>query len=246
MKDRPLIGKVALITGGAHRVGRAITLAIAAAGCDVAVHFNRSRQAASETVEAARAFGVEAHAFQADLRSEGAINELFNALDARFDRLDFLINSAAIMERIPFMQATPQDWSRTMDLNLRAVFLCTQHAAKRMRQVGRGTIVNISDIAALKPWRDYPVHSISKAGLEMLTRVAARALAPDIRVNAIAPGPVLKPDRMSEERWREIGERLPLRRPGTADDVAQAVLFLLENAYITGETLTVDGGDHLI
>lgn len=115
-----------------------------------------------------------------------------------------------------------------------------------MRINGAGAIVNISDIAGLRPWRDYPVHSVSKAGLEMLTKVAARTYTPEVRVNAVAPGPVLKPGEMPDTRWQEIGNALPLHRCGNASDVARAVIFLLENDFITGETLVVDGGSQLI
>jgi pteridine reductase len=129
-----------------------------------------------------------------------------------------------------------------MDLNLRAAFFCLQAAARRM-QAGGGAIVNISDVAGQRPWSRYPIHSISKAGVDMLTRSAALALAPSVRVNGVAPGPVEKPSRMAEGRWAEIGRAVPLGRPGSGDDVAAAVVFLLQNDYLVGETIAVDGGD---
>jgi pteridine reductase len=160
--------------------------------------------------------------------------------------LDVLVNSAAIMQRIDFDEVGVEDWSSTINLNLRAPFFCIQHAARIMKRNHGGVIINISDIAGLKPWPRFPVHSISKAGMEMLTRVAARTYAPEIRINAIAPGPVLKPDEMSDERWKQIGAKLPLGKPGNPAAIVEAVLFLIQNDAITGETLAVDGGDQLV
>jgi NAD(P)-dependent dehydrogenase (short-subunit alcohol dehydrogenase family) len=131
------------------------------------------------------------------------------------------------------------DWDQTLDLNLKGAFFCLQQAAKRMRI---GAIVNISDVIGRRPWKRFPVHSISKAGLEMLTQVASLALAPDIRVNAIAPGLVLRPSTMDPARWEALSAKSPLQRSGTPKDIVEAVLFLLKNDYITGETLVVDGG----
>ncbi len=241
-----IAGKTTLVTGAARRVGRAIALALAERGCDLLVHFNSSTEEASETVGLARAAGVRAESAQADLTDLKGIEELFQILDKSFDGLDILVNSAAIMQPIELLQASEEDWDRTINLNLRAPFFCIQLAAQRMRQRGVGAIVNISDVAGLRPWSRYPVHSISKAGLEMLTKVAARALAPQIRVNAVAPGPVLRSDWIDPPLWNQITEALPLRRGGSPRDVSSAVIFLLENEFITGETIVVDGGRNLI
>jgi NAD(P)-dependent dehydrogenase (short-subunit alcohol dehydrogenase family) len=240
-----LKGKVAVVTGGARRVGRRITLALAERGCDVLIHYHASEAEAARTEAEARAFGVRAGRVQADLRSPLGPGELFQHLDAVYGRLDLLVNSAAELEAQDLLSLTTADWDRVIDLNLKAAFFCLQMAAARMKPRGGGVIVNISDIAGHRPWPRYPVHSISKAGVEMLTRVAALSLAPAIRVNAVAPGPVEKPGAMTDARWAQLGSALPLRRTGTADDVAEAVVFLAENDYITGETLWVDGGDHL-
>lgn len=239
-------GKIALVTGGAHRVGREIAIALAHAGCHLAIHYHNSEKAARGTASEAHALGVNAVILQADLRKLNQIEELFRFIDSKLGSLDFLVNSAAIMKRIDFQKAVEDDWHNTIDLNLKAPFFCIQKAAERMRINGAGAIVNISDLAGLRPWRDYPIHSVSKAGLEMLTKVAARKYAPEIRVNAVSPGPVLKPDEMSDTRWQEIGDALPLQHCGNASDVARAVIFLLENDFITGETLVVDGGNQLI
>jgi pteridine reductase len=238
LKDRK-----ALITGAAHRVGRAIAIALAARGVNVVIHYNRASQAAHETVEQATSMGVSALAVQADLRSFNAIQSMFEVVDKEFSNLDILVNSAAVMERTAFLSATPEAWDRTLDLNLKAAFFCLQEAAQRMQ--GGGAVVNISDIIGLKPWAGFPIHAISKAGIEMLTKVAALELAPHIRVNAVAPGPVLKPDGMSLQRWLEIASPSPQGKPGSPEDVARAVIFLLENDYVTGETLVVDGGFQL-
>ena len=241
-----LPGKIALVTGGAHRVGREIAIALAAAGCHLAIHYHNSEKAAKGTASEAQALGVNAAIFRSDLRELDQIEGLFRLIDSEFGPLDILVNSAAIMKKVAIQKADEDDWTSTIDLNLKAPFFCIQKAAERMRISGAGAIVNISDIAGLRPWRDYPVHSMSKAGLEMLTKVAARTYAPEVRVNAVAPGPVLKPGEMPDARWQEIGNALPLHRCGNASDVARAVIFLLENDFITGETLVVDGGNQLI
>jgi NAD(P)-dependent dehydrogenase (short-subunit alcohol dehydrogenase family) len=240
-----LSGQSALVTGGAHRVGKAIALALAKRGCNLVVHFHQSVEAAAKTETEIRAMGVEATTVQADLSRMEGIKRLFQEIDDQAIRLDILINSAAVMERLDLLVATEDDWQRTIDLNLKGAFFCLQQAALRMQQNG-GVIVNISDVGGTRPWARYPVHSVSKAGIEMLTKVSALALAPKIRVNAVMPGPVIKPEWLDEDRWKKLANRLPLKRAGSGLDVAEAVVFLIENEYITGETLTVDGGDHLV
>jgi pteridine reductase len=237
-----LAGKVALVTGGAHRVGRHIVKALADEGCHLVVHFHRSQAEAEATLQELASSGSSVVAVQADLRRPAGIEFLFEEFDRQHGHLDILVNSAAVLAPVDLLNASEDDWASTMDLNLRAPFFCIQAAARRMRP-GGGAIVNISDVAGQRPWPRYPIHSISKAGLDMLTRAAARALAPDIRVNGVAPGPVEKPTAMSNERWAEIGRAVPLGRPGRGLDVAQAVVFLLKNDYLIGETLVVDGGD---
>jgi pteridine reductase len=236
-----IAGRWALVTGGAHRVGGAISSALAEAGCNVIVHYHHAAKQADETANHARALGVHAITLQADLRKHENILTLFNQVDREGIELDFLINSAAVMHAYDLLDATEADWQHTIDLNLKAAFFCLQQAAKRMQGRG-GSIVNISDIMGLRPWRRFPIHSISKAGIEMLTRVAALALAPEIRVNAVAPGPVIRPDGMTKDRWENLTSKLPLQQSGSGMDVARAVIFLFENDFITGETLVVDGG----
>lgn len=240
-----LAGKTALVTGGGHRVGKAIVMALARKGCNVVVHFHRSQLEAEQTVAEAARFGVRALPIAADLRSTSGVNSLFDRLDQQAAGLDILVNSAAVLQPVGLLEASHEDWMATIDLNLKAAFFCLQAAARRLQRRGGGAIVNVSDVAGQRPWTRYPIHSISKAGLDMLTRAAAASLAPAIRVNGVAPGPVEKPVGMTEARWREIGERLPLRRPGRAADVAATVVFCLENEYVIGETIPVDGGDLL-
>lgn len=240
-----LQGKSILVTGGARRLGRAIALELAGAGAHLLVHHHASDAEAAETCDAIRGLGSQAHALRADLRHHDQILSLFEAIDGR-GPLHALVNSAAVMLPGDLLTATQDDWQATMDLNLKAAFFVLQQAAIRLRSAGGGAIVNLADIAGLRPWPRFPLHSISKAGVLALTQVAALALAPEIRVNAVVPGPVLKPERMSDERWRTFGDSLPLRRTGTPGDVAQTVRFLLENDFITGEALLVDGGNQFV
>jgi pteridine reductase len=173
------------------------------------------------------------------------VKALFQAVDEQFGGLDILVNSAADMPSGDLLTAGLDDWERTMGLNLRGPFLCIQAAAQRMR--GRsGVIINITDVATERAWTRFPIYSISKAGLEMLTRLAARSLAPGIRVNAIAPGLILRSPDTSQDRWEALYGALPLKRPGDPEDVARGVIFLCQNEFITGETLVIDGGRHLI
>jgi pteridine reductase len=240
------LDRIALVTGAAHRVGYAIASGLAEHGYHLMLHYHRSERLVQEAVKSLSAHGVEVEMHQADLQKPAQIEALFQHVYERFQRLDVLVNSAAIMQRIEFDEVGVEDWSSTINLNLRAPFFCIQHAARIMKRNHGGVIINISDIAGLKPWPRFPVHSISKAGVDMLTRVAARTYAPEIRINAIAPGPVLKPDGMSGERWEQIGARLPLGKPGNPAAIVEAVLFLIQNDAITGETLAVDGGDQLV
>jgi pteridine reductase len=237
-----LRGKTILVTGAARRLGRSIALELGAAGASIVVHHHASAAEADSTCTALQRLGVGAHPVQADLSSPEGIESLFEGVD-RLGDLHGLVNSAAVMVPGDLLKVTQADWDHTLNLNLKAAFFALQQAALRLRRVGGGVIVNIADIAGLRPWPRFPVHSISKAGLLALTQVAALALAPDIRVNAVVPGPVLKPEAMNAERWDALGRSLPLRRTGSPSDVARAVRFLMENEFVTGEALLVDGGN---
>jgi pteridine reductase len=239
---RELAGGVALVTGGARRLGRAFVLALAARGMHVAVHHGASRDEADEVVRLVRAAGTEAEAFAADLRDGQAAAALPDRVVERFGRLDVLVNSAAVMERISVADTTIEAWDDILNLNLRAPFLLARQAAPHLA-ARRGTVVNIADLSAFEPWRNYPAHSVSKAGLVMLTRVLAVALAPEVTVNGIAPGTVLLPEGTDDAHRRFLAETTPLGRLGAPDDAVQALCYLVEHAeFVTGETIVVDGG----
>ncbi len=239
-----LQGKTAIVTGAGHRLGAAIAEGLAGRGCNLLIHHHASPKPATEIARRANALGVQAHVAQADLSRLEGVHQLYESFDGCFPQLDLLVNSAAIMQAVDLLTATEDDWQRTMALNLKGAFFCLQQAALRMQARG-GVVINISDLAGQRPWSRFPIHAISKAGVDMLTRVAALRLAPDVRVNGIAPGPVLKPEAMPAARWEQIGGALPLRRAGRPEHIVQAVLFLAENDFITGETIVVDGGDTL-
>lgn len=231
---------VALVTGAAHRVGRAIALGLAADAYHVALHYHASREKAEATAgDIARAGGT-ATLFQADLTEAEAPAALVRDVMARCGRLDTVVNSAAVMLRTPFGSITPGDWDRVLDLNLRAPLLIAQEAARVLPE--GASIVNIADLAAFETWPGYIPHGVSKSGLVYLTRALARVLAPRVRVNAVAPGTVLLPDGFSEAQAEHLTRTTPLARDGTPDDVVQAVRYLLGATYVTGETIVVDGG----
>lgn len=243
--SRDLQGKVALVTGGARRLGRSFVEALAARGMVMAVHHSHSAAAAHEVVEAIMAAGGKAASFEADLTDAAAAMALPARVVERFGGLDLLVNSAAVMERRTLADTTPADWDHQLDLNLRAPFLLAQQAASELRQ-SRGTIINIADLSAMRPWAAYPVHSISKAGIVMLTKVLALILAPEVTVNGIAPGTVLLPESFDDEQRRFLAETTPLGRLGSPDDAIEALLYLVERGpFVTGETIVVDGGRSL-
>ncbi|HJR63869.1 MAG TPA: SDR family oxidoreductase [Gemmatimonadaceae bacterium] len=239
-----LTGRVALVTGAGRRVGRAIALALGAQGARVVVHYHSSRAGADETVQELERSGAEAWAVQADLSQHAAADELVNDTVQHFGALDILVNSAAIMVRTPFGEVSPADWDAMFALNLRAPFFCASAAARVMRTRG-GVIVNIADLAGLETWPAYIPHGITKAGVIHMTRALARTLAPGIRVNAVAPGAVLLPDDWSAADAERLASTTPLRRIGSPEDVAGAVVYLIEADYVTGEVLIVDGGRHV-
>lgn len=241
-----LNNKIVLVTGAAHRVGRAIALELAGAGADLIVHYHQAEAQAHATAADIRQLGVRALAVGADLAGAAGVEALFEAIEQDWGGVDVLVNSAATMEAGDVLALTRADWERVLGLNLTAPFFCAQRAARSMLSRQGGVILNIADLGGLEPWAKYPAHSVSKAGLVMATQVLAKALAPRIRVNAVAPGPVIKPDNWPEERWHRVGQNTLLKRPGSGYDVAHAVRFLIEHDYITGETLVVDGGSQYL
>ena len=234
--------RVALVTGGAHRVGRSIALALAREGAHVAITYHTSADEAQQTVAEIEVCGVGGLAVRCDQSDPVQVAAVFDAIQAQWGRLNILVNSAAIMQQKPFLDITPQDWDATIGINLTGPFLFCQHAGRMMLAQGGGVIINIADEAGLTPWPRYVHHSISKAGVIMLTRAAALALAPKVRVNAIAPGPVLKPEGWTDERWETLRSSTPLDRLGSPQDVVEAVLYLIRAEFVTGHVLVVDGG----
>jgi len=239
-----LAGQVALVTGaGAPRLGRALALGLAARGADVAVHYHRSAEGAREAVAEIEALGRRATALDADLRDADAARGLPGRVAAALGRLDILVASAAAFPRAGLDDTTVAAWDDTLDLNLRAPFLLAQAAAPLLRASGGGRIVLVADTAGLRPWPSYLAYSVSKAGLIALAEGLARALAPDVTVNAVAPGLVLPAESMTEPDLARALARVPLRRPGSPADVVEAVAYLVERAaYTTGAVLPVDGG----
>ena len=236
--DRKIAGR-ALVTGGAIRVGRAIALALADAGFDVAIAYHRSAADARRTVGELGARGVRARAIRADLRDPRAPRALVTEATRALGGLDVLVNSAALFEKTPLATATSTQWDQLLDLNLRAAFLCTQAAAARM--TGGGHVINIGDVITRLARSGWAAYTASKAGLEALTRALAVELRDQqIAVNCVAPGAVLKPESLPPARWRAITRG----HAGSAADVAAAVVFFATcPSYITGQVLAVDGGE---
>ena len=239
-----LSGRVALVTGAGRRVGQAIAMALGAKGMKLAVHYNGSAHGADDTVNRIESSGGIARTFQADLTHEAGPARLVADVIAAFGALDVLVNSAAIMERTPFGEVTLEKWDAIMSINIRAPFFLAQAAAPHLKQA-KGAIVNIADLAAFETWPAYVPHGISKAGVVHMTRSLARVLAPEVRVNGIAPGTVLLPENWDTAADERLRQTTPLARTGTPQDVSDAVIFLAESDYITGETIIVDGGRHI-
>lgn len=240
MAEKALQGQVALVTGGARRVGRSIALALASAGARVAVHYNTSKADAEATRSEIEKQGGEAVLIQGDISQVAEARRVAEAALAHFGRVDILINNAGIWEPYHWDKITEADWDRFLDTNLKAQFFLAQALAAQMKQRGRGCIINLASIGGLRAWAEFIPYCVSKAGVIMLTRTLAKALAPEIRVNAVAPGSIQFPGEAPDEAYIR---KAPLKRTGTPEDVAQTVLFLCTSAdFVTGQTLVVDGG----
>jgi NAD(P)-dependent dehydrogenase (short-subunit alcohol dehydrogenase family) len=235
-----------LVTGGAVRVGRAIALALADRGADVAITYRSSAGPAEETVADLRRRGVRATSIRCDQRDPEQIRAAVREAEATLGPIDVLVNSASMFERTPLPEVTLEDWDAHLEVNLRGPWLFAQAVGPAMQARGGGVIINLLDIAAERPFPTYLPYSVSKAGLAALTKGLARALAPEVRVNGIAPGAVLWPEDYPEEKKEAYLVRTPLARAGTAEDVAAAAVFLIEGSdYVTGAILPVDGGRSL-
>ena len=234
---------VALVTGGAVRVGRSIVRELAARGYRVAVHASTSLDRAQELVAELTSEGREAVAFGADLRDEDVTRAMIDRVRRHFGRLDALVNNAAIWSPTPLETTVADDVRHFFEVNTLGTFVCCHHAGLIMRQQpSGGAIVNIGDWAVARPYRNYSAYFASKGAIPTLTRMFAVELAPRVRVNAVLPGPVLMPEGISEEERRRAIQETLLGRPGRPDNVAHAVIALIENDFITGVCLPVDGG----
>src|SRR5262245_48916138 len=238
--DRPLRGRVALVTGGAKRVGRAIVLALADAGADVVVHCHRSEREGRAAAEAVRRRGRRSAVAVADLAEAEACRELPRIARTEFGRLDVLVHNAGLFERTDPRSADADAFDRLMAVNARSAWLLTSSAAPLLERA-RGCVVHVACASALAPWAGFLPYSASKAALVALTKGFSKALAPRVRVNAVAPGPVLEPSGATSFRRAAAAATL-LRRWGTPQDVAQAVVYLATAPYVTGVVLPVDGG----
>ena len=240
--------KVALITGG-KRIGAVVATTLAKAGVDTALVYNRSREEADETAAAVRAAGRRAFTVQADVASEQACANAVAATIRELGRLDILINMASLYAAKPFDQLTAADWDRQLAVDLRAAFLFSHAAAPVMKRQGGGRIINFADWVAASSRPRYPgylPYYVAKAGVKALTEALALELAGDqILVNAIAPGPILAPPDLPKEESDAVIKSTPLGRWGGENEIAKAVMFLVESDFVTGETIRVDGGRHL-
>ena len=236
-------GKVALVTGGAVRVGRAVALGLATAGAHLVVHYHRSADAAQETVAEARQLGVEAVALQADLADPEEARSLARAAEARFGRVDIIVHGASPFVRAPLSGTTPEVWRQVLGVVVDGFFVLARELTPGMVARREGGIVVILDRGTFDPWPDFLAHSVGKSALWALARNLAVELAPHVRVNGVVPGPVLPPPDYPEEDRARIAQGTLLGRWGSPQDVVEAVLFLLRSDYITGEVLFVDGGE---
>jgi len=243
MSEHKLTGQVALVTGAGKRIGRSIALALAREGAHVAVNYNRSRPEAEAVSGEIAAMGRRSAAVQADVACRSDVERLFAAVQAKFGRLDILVNNAGTFFHAPFETLTDEQWDSILDANLKSQFLCAQAAAPLMKRQGRGRIINISSLGGLLAWPGYTHYCVSKAGSIMLTRCLARALAPEILVNSVAPGTIQFEGEPPDEDYIR---RVPLHRTGTGDEIADAVLFLATAEFITGQVIVVDGGRALV
>lgn len=240
--------KVVLVTGSARRVGRAIALEFARQGANLVIHHSNSDSDAMSAAAEAESMGVKTLIVKADQSKPDDVTQMFSAIKEHFGRLDVLVNSAASFKKGNLVDIPFAEWQSVLGTNLTGPFICTQAAARLMIAGGRGgAIINISDNSGLKPWKARPHHSIAKAGVIMLTQVAALSLAQhNIRVNCVVPGPVLPAAGEPEDSVIEVAKGLPLGHIGNPSDIARACVFLASNDFATGSILRVDGGEGLV
>jgi len=236
--------KIAVVTGAGHRLGKELAHSLSRMGYAIVLHYNTSEFQAQKVAELIKDEGVDVFPYKADLTDEMQIMEMWKFINSLPFDLKILINSAAIMRHSDIRTLSYSEFDNTFALNLRAPLFCSQEASKSMSP--GGLIINISDIGAGKNWLGYPIYSISKSSLEVLTRILAKALAPNIRVNAIAPGLVMPPESGDDKSWEKLEAKIPLKRIATPVEITSAVKFLLLNKYITGQVIAIDGGYSLL
>jgi 3-oxoacyl-[acyl-carrier protein] reductase/pteridine reductase len=236
-------GKVALVTGGAIRVGKAITLMLAQQGADVVINYYSSAQGAQETVAEAEALGVRARALQCDVADPTQVQQMADQIVAEFGGVDIIVNSASLFDQMPFPTDSYTTWQRVTGISIDGPFYVCNSLAPSMLARGGGAIVNIVDLSAWEPWPNFAPHAVSKAALLAFTRQLALELAPTVRANAVAPGPVLPPPDYDAAKAEKTAQQTLLGRWGSADDVAFAVRYLIEADYVTADVITVDGGE---
>jgi 3-oxoacyl-[acyl-carrier protein] reductase/pteridine reductase len=240
-----IAGKVALVTGGAVRVGKAITLMLAQAGAHVVINYHSSAGPAQQTLAAAQAMGVDGLAVQCDVADIHAVQAMAHQVAERFGGVDILINGASHFGKITLPAYDLDAWHQVTRISIDGAFYVANALAPFMLARGGGVIVNLVDLSAWNPWPNFTAHAVGKAGLLALTHQLALELAPTIRVNAVAPGSVLPPPGFSDSQIAAFAARTLLERWGSPEDVAGAVRYLIEADYVTGATLHVDGGEHL-
>ncbi len=239
-------GKNILVTGAAKRVGQTIALALAEKGSNILLHYNTSKDEAEKTASSIRTMGVQCETYKADLAKSSDILRMTKEIFTKFQSVDVLINSASLFYKTPFKDVNESDWNKLIDANLKGPFLLSKEIGNRMFEGAGGKIINIADWSGFRPYRDYSPYCVSKGGLITLTKTLARDLAPKVSSNAIAPGPVLLPPDFTEEEKQKVIEKTLLRRIGSPQDIANAVLFLLDNDFINGTVLVVDGGRSIV
>lgn len=236
-------GKIALVTGAARRVGKAIALALAARGAHVIITYNRSASEAQQTQQEIEAHGVHGLALQGDITRSHDVSALVHQVIERFGRVDILVNNASNYYKTPFDSLTEAQWDDLIDTNLKGTFLMAKRVGDEMLKAGSGKIINLADWAGFRPYQDYLPYCVAKAGVIALTKALAKTLAPTIQVNAIAPGPVMLPEDFDDSLREAVIRATPLKRMGSPQDIAQTVVFLVEGSdFITGATIMVDGG----
>jgi NAD(P)-dependent dehydrogenase (short-subunit alcohol dehydrogenase family) len=238
-----LAGQVALVTGGAKRIGRSIALRFAEQGADVTVNYESSKQEADALVAEIRGMGRRSMAVQGNVAHRGDVQKIFAGVESEFGRLDILVNNAGMFSAAKFEDLTEEQWDRIMDTNLKSQFLCCQAGAPLLKRTGNGKIINLSSLGGLLAWPAYTHYCVSKAGSIMLTRCLARALGPEITVNSIAPGTIQFDGEAPDEDYIR---KVPLHRTGTGDDIAEAALYLATAEFVTGQVIAVDGGRLLV